>query len=263
MWNPYEEVDAGTRRALGVGSVVAVIVAWAVISGTGLVAPNKLPTPWSVASAFLTLAWDAERGESKLLDATLWSSGRVLVAAIMTVSIGVPLGILMGAAPRLNAVLSPVIDPFRSAPIVAILPILVMWLGIGESMKITFLFLGAVVYLVPLVRDAMVAVPSTYYISARDLGATPAEAVWHAVVPIAMPRIADAVIVAISVMWTYITVAEYVNAESGLGRLIMDARRFAAMDQVFVGIFVIIGLALVTYAGMTWAKNRLYDWEVE
>ncbi len=54
-------------------------------------------------------------------------------------------------------------DPFRSAPIVALLPILVMWLGIGEAMKIVFLFPGVVVYLIPMVRDAIVEVPSTYW----------------------------------------------------------------------------------------------------
>ena len=59
-------------------------------------------------------------------------------------------------------------DPLRSALIVALLPILVMWLGIGEAMKVVFLFLGAVVYLIPMVRDAIVAVPSTYWISARE-----------------------------------------------------------------------------------------------
>jgi len=153
------------------------------------------------------------------------------------------------------------VDPFRSAPIAALLPILVMWLAIGEAMKIVFLFLGAVVYLIPMVRDAVVAVPSTYWISARDLGATPWEAIRHAVLPIAMPRIADGIIASISIMWTYITVAEYVNAKVGLGQLIQNARRFSAMDQVFVGIFVIIALALVTYAVMTAIKKRLYPWE--
>jgi ABC-type nitrate/sulfonate/bicarbonate transport system permease component len=76
-----------------------------------------------------------------------------------------------------------------------------------------------------------------------------------------MPRIADDIIVSIAVMWTYITVAEYVNAKVGLGQLIQNARRFSAMDQVFVGIFVIIALALVTYAVMTAIKRRLYPWE--
>ncbi|MCP4809107.1 MAG: ABC transporter permease [Proteobacteria bacterium] len=262
MWNPYDTLPPGRSRVMGIGAVVSVLLVWSLLSGTGLVPPNKLPAPWEVADAFVKLAWYADKGESPLLIATAWSLGRVASAGVLVVVIGIPIGILMGASTKVNAFFSPLVDPFRSAPIVAVLPILVMWLGIQESMKITFLFLGAVVYLIPMVRDAVQAVPSTFYISARDLGATEWEAIRHAVIPMAMPRIADAVIVAISVMWTYITVAEYVNAEKGLGQLISHARRFSAMDQVFVGIFVIIALALVTFQGMTWMKTRMYDWEV-
>ncbi|MFT4975740.1 MAG: ABC-type nitrate/sulfonate/bicarbonate transport system permease component [Myxococcota bacterium] len=202
-------------------------------------------------------------GQSLLLSATVWSVGRVLVAGILVVLIGVPIGVLMGASARINAAFSPLVDPFRSAPIVAISPILVMWLGIGETMKIVFLMMGAIVYLVPMVRDALQAVPQTYWISARDLGATSAEAIWHSVLPMAMPRIADAIIVSVSIMWTYITVAEYINAEVGLGQLIQNARRFSAMDQVFAGIFVIVALALLTYQGMSLAKRVLFPWEGE
>lgn len=145
--------------------------------------------------------------------------GRVLAAGSLIVLIGIPVGVLMGASPRINGVLSPLVDPFRSAPVVAFLPIFVMWFGIGEWMKILFLYVGAVVYLIPMVRDAIVAVPRNYWTSVRDLGATPIECIRHAVVPLAMPPIADAVIVAVSIMWTYITVAEYVNAREGLGQL--------------------------------------------
>jgi ABC-type nitrate/sulfonate/bicarbonate transport system permease component len=182
---------------------------------------------------------------------------------VLVVLIGMPIGILMGASPRVNAALSPLVDPFRSAPVVALLPILVMWLGIGEAMKVAFLFVGAVVFLIPMVRDAILAVPQEHWIGARDLGATPWEAVRLAVIPMARPRLADAITVAVSVMWTYITVAEYVNAERGLGQLIQNARRFSAMDQVFVGIFVIIALALLTYFAMVAIKKRLYPWETE
>ena len=263
MWNPYEPIKPNTRTALGVGAVALVLLVWSVLSGAGIISAVKLPAPWDVAGAFVHLAWDAERGESLLLTATIWSLSRVVVAGAIVISLGVPVGMLMGSSPRVNAALSPLIDPFRSAPIVAINPILVMWLGIGEAMKIVFLVLGAIVYLIPMVRDAVQAVPRTYWISARDLGATPFEAVRHSVLPIAMPRIADAIIVSISVMWTYITVAEYINAEKGLGQLIQNARRFSAMDQVFVGIGVIVFLALLTYAAMTWLKNALYPWEIE
>jgi ABC-type nitrate/sulfonate/bicarbonate transport system permease component len=262
-WNPYAPLAPQTRRWLGIGAVITVLVLWAVIAGLGVVSPNKLPPPWSVAKAFGYLAWDGQQERSLLLNATLASVGRVLAAAALVVTIGIPIGVLMGAAPRINAALSPLVDPFRSAPVVALLPIMVMWLGIGEWMKVMFLFVGAVVFLIPMVRDAIIAVPQAYWVSARDLGATPWEAVRHAVLPMAMPRIADAVIVGVSVMWTYITVAEYVNAGEGLGQLIQNARRFSAMDQVFAGIIVIIAFALLSYQLMRYVKGKLYPWETQ
>lgn len=140
MWNPYLPVPARRRRWLGLSAVAAVVIVWAVITGLGLVGPNKLPAPWAAGKAFLYLAWDAETGRSLLLTAMLWSVGRVLAAGLLVVAIGVPVGVMMGASPYINACLSPLVDPFRSAPIVALLPILVMWLGIGEAMKIVFCF---------------------------------------------------------------------------------------------------------------------------
>ncbi len=261
MWNPYKPVTTSQRLGLGIGSVLVVLVIWGVLAGFSLVHPSKLPAPWDVFMAFTRLAWDGDRGESLLLTATYWSLRRVVFAGILVVLVGVPIGVAMGSSPYVNAAMSPLVDPFRSAPIVAVLPILVMWLGIHENVKVAFLFLGAVVYLIPMVRDAIQAVPRTYWISARDLGATPWEAVRLSVIPIALPRIADAIIVSVSIMWTYITVAEYVNAERGLGHLIQNAKRFSAMDQVFVGIGVIIVLALATYFLMSTLKRQLFPWE--
>lgn len=261
FWNPYLQPGDRQRRIIGGVAVMALLLLWSLLSGSGLVSPARLPAPWEVLRAMAYLSW--HEGESLLFTAILWSAGRLLVAGMLVIVIGIPAGIVMGASPRINAALSPLIDPFRSAPVVALLPILVMWLGIGEEMKIAFLFIGAVVYLIPMVRDAIQAVPQSYWISARDLGATPLECITKAVIPMAMPRITDAIIVAFSVMWTYITVAEYVNAKAGLGQLIQNARRFSAWDQVFAGIIVIMALALMTYQSMTWIKRRLYPWETQ
>ena len=260
--NPHEPLAPNTSRAIGLASVGAVLVIWSLLAGLDVVSQAKLPAPWEVLAAFRTLAYNPATGAFPLFEATVASVGRIAVAAAITTLIGVPLGVLMGASPRLNAALSPLIDPFRSAPIVSVLPILVMWLGIGEAMKIAFLWLGGVVYLIPMVRDAIVAVPQVYYVKAKDLGATDAEAILLSVFPMARPRIADAMIVAVSIQWTYITVAEYVNAQSGIGKLISDSKRFSAMDQVFAEITLIIVLALVTYSGMMALKRRLYPWEV-
>jgi ABC-type nitrate/sulfonate/bicarbonate transport system permease component len=259
LFNPHAHPKASAKQVIGGLSFTLVIAIWWGIAASGLVSSNKLPSPLDVINAFSYLIWD--HGHSMLWDATLASLGRIAMAAVLVLAIGVPTGVVMGSSPIINAALSPLVDPFRSAPIVALLPILVMWLGIGEEMKITFLFLGSVVYLIPLVRDAMVSVPYSYWETAKDLGATDIECITHAVLPIAMPRIFDAAIVATSILWTYITVAEYVNADSGLGQLIQNARRFSAMDQVFAGIITIVALALITHTLLTKLRMKLYFWE--
>jgi ABC-type nitrate/sulfonate/bicarbonate transport system permease component len=261
FWNPYRTLEDRDRKLLGVGAVAAVIALWWAIAASGLLSKNQLPSPWAVAQAMGYLAW--YEGNSQLAVHTLWSVGRVAVASLLVVVIGVPLGVLMGSSPRINAMLSPLIDPFRSAPVAALLPIMVMWFGIGEGMKIAFLFVGSIVYLTPLVRDAIRAVPEGYLMAAQDIGASPFECVTKVLVPLAMPRIMDAIIVGVSVSWTYITVAEYVNAQEGLGQMIANARRFSAMDQVFAGIIVIIAVALLTYQTLMWLKRRLYKWETQ
>lgn len=259
IFNPHKPLTSTQRKMIGFGTFVTILIVWSAISALEIISQNKLPSPLSVIQAFSYLAW--YEGNSQLLSAIFASLSRVVVASLFVMLIGIPVGIMMGSSPTINASLSPIVDPLRSAPIVAILPILVMWFGLGEDMKIIFLFLGAVVYMIPMVRDAIKAVPYTYWESARDLGATKLECITRAVLPMAMPRIADGVIVSVSIMWTYINVAEYVNAGTGLGSLIQNAKRFSAMDQVFAVIFVIILLALITFQGMTYIKRKVYPWE--
>lgn len=257
--NPHRPLSSGQRRAIGAAAFLTVLVTWTVVTLTGLVSASKLPSPLDVIGAFNYLAY--HEGNSLLGNAVVGSVGRILTAAFFVVLIGVPLGILMGAAPKINAFLSPLVDPFRSAPVVALLPLFVMWMGIGESMKIAFLFVSAVVFVIPLTRDAVVSVPYSYWEGTRDLGGSYWECITKGVLPIAAPRIFDAVIVSTSILWTYITVAEYVNADSGLGQLIQNARRFSAMDQVFVGIITIIALALLTHTTLSLLKRKIYHWE--
>ncbi|MBK6616520.1 ABC transporter permease [Ottowia sp.] len=261
FWNPYRALDSGTKRLLGVGSIVVVVVLWSAISASGLLSENKLPSPLKVLQAFALLGW--YDGNSQLAVATMWSVGRVAVASALVILVGVPLGVLMGASPKMDAVFSPLVDPFRSAPVAALLPILVMWFGIGEAMKIVFLFVGSIVYLTPLVRDAIRSVPQGFLVSAKDIGATQWECVTKVLLPLAMPRIMDAIIVAVSVSWTYITVAEYVNAKEGLGQLIARGKQLSAMDQVFAGIITIIAVALLTYEALMLLKRSLYKWETK
>jgi ABC-type nitrate/sulfonate/bicarbonate transport system permease component len=261
FWNPYAEIPRAKRRIIGFSAVLAVLLIWTSLAASGLMTKNQLPSPLSVAQAMSYLAW--YEGKSQLLVHTMWSVGRVATASALVIIIGIPLGVLMGSSQRINAFFSPLIDPFRSAPVAALLPIMAMWFGIGEFMKIAFLFVGSIVYLTPLVRDAIRSVPEQYLVAAKDIGATQFECITKVLVPLAMPRIMDAVIVGVSVSWTYITVAEYVNAQEGLGQMIANAKRLVAMDQVFAGIIVIIAVALLTYQTLMWLKGRFFKWETK
>jgi ABC-type nitrate/sulfonate/bicarbonate transport system permease component len=263
MWNPHQPLESSESRALGVTALIGVVGLWVLISALGVVPPARLPAPWDVATALIGLAWNAEHQTSPLALAIGWSLYRVGAALLAVCAVGIPTGVLMGASPKVNAFLSPLVDPLRSAPIVAVLPILMIWLGIGEIAKIAFLWLGAVVYLVPMVRDAIRAVPQEYITLSYDIGATPLETVWHTILPLARPRIFDAIIVSVGIEWTYITVAEYLNADQGLGYIIQTARKLSAMDQVVGGILVILLLALLTDKLLRVIKAWAFPWETE
>src|SRR5512137_1434598 len=94
FWNPYLSPASAQRRALGIASVASVLIIWSLLAVTGLVSPARLPAPWDVVRAFGYLTW--HDGESMLFTATLWSMGRLVVAGILVVSIGIPVGISMG-----------------------------------------------------------------------------------------------------------------------------------------------------------------------
>jgi len=273
VWNPHEPLTAGQRRALGAAGVVGTLVLWSAASlflqhvayaaeaDPAAKAAYFFPAPWTVGAKLLAML-QAE-GDRNLVVAALASTRRVVSAAGLVVLLGTPIGILMGASPRINGVLSPIVDPLRSTPMVALLPIVTLWFGIEETAKVGFLGLGAAVFLVPMVRDAIVAVPREHLVLAEDLGARPLEALRHSVLPLALPRMFDAVIVAVSIEWTYITVAEFMNAKAGLGYLIQTGRRFADTAGMFAAILVILLLALITDQSLKWAKRKLFPWEGE
>jgi ABC-type nitrate/sulfonate/bicarbonate transport system permease component len=244
------------KEVFTVLSFVILLSVWFVLSQFS----EMLPSPLEVTQAFISLSW--RDGTSPLLNAAVASFLRILTASVLVIIIGIPLGILMGTSPILDSLISPVLDPFRSAPVVALLPLFVIWLGINETMKIAFLFTGAVIYLVPMVRDSIKSVPYPYWEMIKDLGGSSWECIRHGMLPIAAPRMADAVITCFSIMWTYITVAEYVNASSGLGQLIQNARRFSALDQVIVGILTIILLSFLTFKFLSYLRQKAFAWEV-
>lgn len=231
------------------------VTGWALLSGFNLVNPLFLPSPKSVALALYELA--SRHQLLHAIAATLW---RIFKALLLTMSIGVPLGILIGSIPALDALFEPFLRPMRYLPITALLPLFILWFGIGDTMKIAFLFTGTVVYLIPLTRNAVHDAPEGYLEVGRDLGFSPLESIFQVRLPNALPQIWDAIIVCNAISWTYVVLAEIINPENGLGYLISIAGRLQRSDLVFASLIVIGAIAILTDRALLLVRKRFLYW---
>src|SRR5207248_5932041 len=155
--------------------------------------------------------------EHTLLDAIWVSTLRIAISFLAAAAVALPLGVLMGAYEPINRLMEPVMAPLRYMPISAFIPLLILWFGIYEKEKTAFLFLGVFVYLLPVVVTAIRAVPEELVQTALTLGATRFQVIRTVLVPAALPDIFDSFRVMNAISWTYVILAEFVNARTGLG----------------------------------------------
>ena len=207
-----------------------------------------------------------EKAERPFLDSSFIrdggaSVGRVAKAILLAMLVGIPLGILMGAFGRVEAFLRWVVFPLKTAPIIAFIPIFMLIWGIEETMKVRFLFFGAVVYMIPLTFDAIRAVPEEYVDAAVDYGFGPWGTIRHFLLPAALPRIFEAVKVCVGITWTYLVAAEIVNVTTGLGAVVKRAERFQNTPKVWAGILLILIIGVLTDYALGAIQRRWVNWE--
>ena len=191
----------------------------------------------------------------------LWvSNRRVLVAFAASAILGVPLGVWIGAFPRFRGLAGPITDFARYVPVAAIVPAAVLTAGTGEEVKVLILFLGTFFQLVVMVSDVVLRVPIEYIESALTLGAKTRSLLWRVLAPAAGPGIYDAMRVSIGFTWGYLTIAELVAAERGLGQLIIHSQRFLRSSEMFAVIVVLGTLGLVYDRFFVLTRNRFFGW---
>jgi NitT/TauT family transport system permease protein len=245
-----------SRRAnlsVSLGSSVVVLLAWQVASWCGLLDPTFLPSPIAIA---VTLWQMTVAGE--IIGNALISLGRILAAFALSAVMAIPIGMLMSSYRPINAALEPIIDFIRYLPTPALVPISIIWFGIGEETKIFLLWLGTFFQLVLLVVDDANRVPHEYVEIARTLGARP----WQILIDIAwrsmLPSLVDNLRITLGWCWTYLIIAEIVAADSGLGYVIWTARRYMETDQVMAGVFVIGLIGLCSDQALRALHRRLF-----
>jgi NitT/TauT family transport system permease protein len=242
--------------ATAVGTFVVLIVVWTLASATGLADPMFLPGPGAVLGA---LAEQAANGE-------LWadigiSSFRILMGFVIATLMAVPIGTLMGVNARAEAALEPLMDFIRYMPVVAFVPLTIVWVGIEESQKFLIIWMGTFFQQVLMVADAVRRTPSNLVSLGETLGLSWAQLLIRIVVPSAMPRIWDALRITLGWAWTWLVVAELVAASSGMGFRITVAQRFFQTDLIIGYVFVLGLLGLVLDQVMRAAGRRMFAYQ--
>lgn len=243
------------KKMLGFVTIAALLLSWYLLTATGFVKPIFLPSPVATAQAL----WDLVIS-GRFLYALLISFLRIISATLAAVILGSVTGILMGISEKAERLLNPITQPLRYLPITAMIPLLVLWLGIGEAMKITFLLVGIVFYFIPLVRNAIRRTPEEYLYVAKAFGASPWKIIKRVYLPHALPQIFNGVIVVNAIGWNYVILAEIINGQNGLGYLILIAGRLQKSAEVFAGLMLIALIAIISDRLLHIARDRYFFW---
>lgn len=238
---PDREISQKTRWALRALSLLVPLVAWVVLSESGSVDETFLPTPAATWQAALDMA-----GSGELLTDTLASVRRVLLGFAIAMAISVPLGFAMGTWRWALAALEPIIGLVRYMPASAFIPLLIIWLGLGEPSKLAVLVLGVVFFNTLMTADVVRQVPRRLLEASMTLGATPGVLIRKVILPHSLPGIIDAARVNAAAGWNFVVIAELFASTEGLGYRITRSARFLQSDRIFAVLIIIglIGIAL-------------------
>ncbi len=219
-----------------------------------------LPPPEAVASRLGEIASEGYR------DSTLWehlgfSLFRVIAGFILGALVGIPLGYAMGLSDWFRGWFDPIVEFMRPVPPLALIPLVIIWAGIGETGKIILLFLAALWIMAIAARAGVSGVNITKVHAAYSLGASKYQILRHVILPNSLPEIFTGARVAMGVCWGTVVAAELVAAEKGAGMMIMVASKFQLTDIVIMGIILIGVIGFGIDILMRWAERLLVPWK--
>ena len=230
-----------TRRLVGALAVSVLVLLWWVATNghrpeDRWISPVILPSPLEVFRSFPVLL--KERALLQSIAATL---KRVLIGFGLAAAIGVPLGILAGSWRVVESAAAPIALFGRNLPVAALIPLTILWFGIDETQKVMFIFIACVPFVYADAVASITGVPDRYVETAQTLGAKPLQIVLKVLVPLALPDIYNSLRHLFGLAFGYIMLAELINAEHGLGYLLMASQRRGLSEHIIL-ILMIIGL---------------------
>jgi NitT/TauT family transport system permease protein len=188
------------------------------------------------------------------------SIGRVLAGYTLAVAVGVPLGIVADVWLPIGNVIVPWLSFLRYTPTAALLPILILWFGVGEATRIILIALGVVFHVALGTLFVVKTVPRGIIELAAMLRLSRGARYRAVIVPAALPGICDVCRIGLGWAWTYVVLAELVAADAGLGFMIRNGQRFLRPEVSYAGVLVIGALGIVSDAAFRMGLRRAFPW---
>lgn len=239
FWRIAEEIPKPLNIGLTVTSIALPLLVWWLVTTFANIDPKFLPSPGKVLEAFGRL-WNTR----ELLKDTVASLWRVGVGFLLALVFSIPIGVLMGSFSSIRALLEPMFGLMRYMPAPAFIPLLILYLGIGEEPKIMLIFIGVFFFNSLMVMDTVKFVPKDLIEATYMLGGNRWEILTQVIFPHVLPGILDASRINLAAAWQLVIVSELIAATEGLGRRISVAGRFLRTDEIFVGLIVIGAIGL-------------------
>ena len=232
------------------------LLLWYAIAYSGLVNPALVPKPHAVAAR----AWELLSQGRLPLDVWM-STQRVVIGVACGIALAVPVGFVLGWYPGVRRFIDPLINFFRALPPIALIPLVIVYFGIGEPAKVIILLYASFFAGVIVMYEGIAQISPIYVRVSRTLGATDGEIFRKVVVPLAVPHTLTALRVALGVAWATLVASELIAAQQGLGALIQTASSFFQLDIIYVGIISIGFIALTMDLLLRAATRRLVAWQ--
>jgi len=260
------------EAAAGLIVPIALIAIWQAACSLGWVNEHVLPSPWAVVTRWVAyllpakpfaefegswLMW-AISGEL-LLDAS-GSMYRVVVGFIVGAGLALPLGLMMGASPRVYAWLNPLAQVLRPIPPIAYIPLAILWFGLGNPPAIFLIAIGAFFPVLINTIAGVRQVDGIYLRAARNLGANQSTLFLRVILPASVPYILSGVRIGIGTAFIVVIVSEMIAVNNGLGFRILEAREYFWSDKIIAGMISIGMLGLAIDMGVNKLNNYLLRW---
>jgi len=234
-------------------TAAVLILMWELLALT--IRNEALPEPWRVVIQFFVLI------KADLPVHFGVSVYRVIAAIILAVTLGLPLGLLMGLLPKVDAYMAPAVYLTYPIPKIVLLPIILLFLGLGDASKIAVVALILVFQILVTVRDAVRGINEEYFLSVRSLNARSWDILRHVVLPASVAELMTSLRISVGTSVAVLFFVETIGARRGLGYFIQDAWARVNYLEMYAGILAMSLLGVFLYEILEQAEKRACRWK--